>query len=686
MNVIIDEKPSETKIHGKTLVDNFHWMKTNKSKAVDVIKGLNKHTDNFLDKLSPIQKKVASEIKSRILEDYTTLPTKTSNYEYQYKIKEGENYGRYYAENVISKYTIMDCEKLAKPHKYWDMTGPNFSPNEEFLLFSVDSVGNDENKLYYKRYIDDDIIEIKQPNGLRMTVDFMWDSDSRGIYYVTMNKSNRSNKIWYTTIDEPTKHVCVFTETDELYSVSPILTTDKTRVLIYSSSHDYTEVHLVKKKTETKLLFSKKEKSLISVDRKMNRWFVLFEKEFKSKILYADDLECQNLKTWVAYRKDYSIEYFVLRGDYMLVGMKYDGLPKLYLMKLANSDNMDEIKFDSDNYSLSIPDMENLNLHSNKILFFYDNWVVKGKKIELDLETKKQKILKEYKVPSFNEKDYVQTRITVKDKLRMTVLYNKSKINFGKETRPCFFDGYGAYGATIEPGFDSKIPSLLDRGFIYCITHIRGGGYYNTKWYKEGKLLKKKNTFNDFADCVSYMIDKKYTVPEKVSIFGRSAGGLLIGAVANMIPEKINLAVMGVPFVDCINTMLDETLALTTGEYSEWGNPKEKKYFDYMLQYSPYENICLSKKYPHMYIYGNLEDSRVAYWEPLKYYAQIRKSHVYQMRTKGIHLHINTEFGHSQSSERYAEIIEFAKIYSVIIHYNSENNEKINKLLGDNKC
>ena len=199
----------------------------------------------------------------------------------------------------------MDCEKMAKPHKYWDMTGPNFSPNEEYILFSIDSVGNDENKLYYKHFIDDKIIEIKHPGGLRMTVDFMWDADSRGIYYVTMNKSNRSDKIWYTTIDDLAKHTCIFTEKDELYSVSPILTTDKTNILIYSSSHDYTEVHLVEKKTKPKLLFSKKEKSLISVDRKMNKWFVLFEKEFKSKILYSDDFLLKDLKTWIPYKKDY---------------------------------------------------------------------------------------------------------------------------------------------------------------------------------------------------------------------------------------------------------------------------------------------------------------------------------------------------------------------------------------------
>ena len=662
----IDEEPKTTNIHGKSLVDEFQWMKTDKKKATELINEVNKETNDYLKKNKKLQETLVKEYKTRILEDYDTIPTKNVLYTYQYRIKKGENYGRYLINDGCKEIAIMDCEKLAKPHKYWDMSGPQFSKNEQILVFSVDYVGNDENKLFYKNYNDDTIYEIKNPNSLRITNDFVLANDSNTLYYTTMDITGRQNKVWVTFLDNKEKHTCVFTEKESVYNVGVSKTSNGDCILIYSGSNDYTEVVLVENTSNTRILYSRKQKSLITVDKRGSRWYILFEKNNKSRIVYSDDKYCKNTKSWINYKKGVSIEYFIIQGEYMVIGYKIEGLLKIKVMKLCDKKEY-EVIFENDIFTLNVPGMENINKQLNQLVVHYDNYLVKGLKIKIDLESGEKIILKDYKIKGYNKDNYILERVKVDKKLMITMIRKKTtKLSEGPHN--CLIEGYGAYGSTINPEFDIVVPSLLDRGFIYCIAHIRGGGYYDTQWYKDGKMLKKMNTFKDFISCIDYVLDKKYTSREKLRIFGRSAGGLLIGATVNMIPEKIGMAIMGVPFVDVINTMLDDKLNLTTGEYTEWGNPKKKKYFDYILKYSPYENINLNKKYPNMYIYGNLEDSRVSYWEPLKYYARIRKSDVFIKDEKKIHLNINTDFGHSQSSERYAELRETAIIQSVIIN------------------
>ena len=668
MNINIPKKPTTLLKHGTKLHDDYKWMKTDKQKAVNVIKKLNKSTNKLFNANKTVQRKLANEFKNRIVENYETIPTRKNNFKYQYVIKKGENYGKYYCINGCTKKILFDCEKMAKEHEYWDMTGPLISKNEEKIVYSVDCVGNDENKIYFNNFYDNNSIEIKNPKKITLTNDFFLANDSNTLYYTTMNDSGRPNKIWVTKLDDNKNHKCIYTENDELYTVSISTTFNGDKALIYVTSNDCTEILLVENNEIIKKLFSRRQKALISIDYKGGIWYILFEKNNKTRMIYSTSKYIEDHKTWLPYKKDIVYEYFVLKGDYMILGTKMNGLLKTYVYMLCDNKKKYEIKFENPIHSISFPGLENMNKYENKIIINYENWLIKGKKIEINLENRKQNLINEIKIPGYNPDNYILERVCVKDKLLMTILRKKTTI-LTKGPHKCMFDGYGAYGSVYEAEFDIQIPSLLDRGFIYCITHIRGGGYYDTNWYKEGKMLKKMNTFHDFIACIDYMLDKKYTIPEKVAVFGRSAGGLLIGSVLNMAPEKIGLAVMGVPFVDIMNTMLDSKLKLTTGEYSEWGNPNKKKYFDYMLKYSPYDNIDLNKPYPNIYLYGNLNDSRVPYWEPLKYYAKIREGESFQNDNSEINIHINTAFGHSQSSERYQELIEQAKIYSIILHY-----------------
>ena len=668
MDVEIYEKNKTTKKHGHILEDEYAWMKKNKDKSVKVIKKLNKATNKFMDSNIKIQKQLEKEFKNRIIEDYETIPTRKNHYEYQYVIKKGENYGKYYYISQCKKEILMDCEKMAKGHEYWDMAGPLISRSEDTIVYGIDFVGDDENRIFFRKFNETKGTEIKNPKGLRISSDFFLASDSVTFYYVTMDSTGRYSKVWCTRLDDLKYHKCIYSEKDKVFNVGISTTYDSDYVLLYTTSSDVSEILLVESKTNITTLFSRKQEALISVDYISGVWYVLFEKNNKTKMLFSKDKYCNKLETWLPYKKGIVYEYFVLKRDYMIIGSKKDGIVENYVYLLCDVKKNYKLNFEHQVYSISFPALENINKCTNNVIVYYENWLVKGKKIEINLETKQQKVLKELKIPGYDENKYVQERVTVKDKLVMTMLRKKStKLNEGPHQ--CMIEGYGAYGSTHDPEFDIKLHSLLDRGFIYCIAHIRGSGYYDTEWYKDGKMLNKMNSFKDFIACIDYVLDKKYTIPDKVTIFGRSAGGLLMGAVLNMAPEKVNFALIGVPFVDVVNTMLDDSLNLTTGEYNEWGNPNEKKYFDYMLKYSPYDNIDLTKRYPNIYLYGNLNDSRVSYWEPLKYYARIRKSNCFQSGEREINIHINTQFGHSQSSERYEELEEYAKLYSTILNY-----------------
>jgi oligopeptidase B len=278
------------------------------------------------------------------------------------------------------------------------------------------------------------------------------------------------------------------------------------------------------------------------------------------------------------------------------------------------------------------------------------------------------KKIKNYNPDLYDEKTFIVN----KAKTCITILFKKSLVNLSNRNKknPCIMHVYGAYGSNYSSMFDLFNQILLDKGFIICYAHVRGGGYYGKRWYLAGKMNKKMNTFLDTIDCAEYLIKHNITSSDKLTLWGRSAGGLTVGAVINMRPDLFNLAILGVPFVDVINEMMDKNTPLTTEEYQEWGNPNKKKVYDYIMKYSPYQNIKKNTKYPNIYIYSNINDSLVGYWVPLKYYLKIKECDVFQQNPDKIHLNIKKQYGHAQSSNRFEHIGEMTEIYAIILHYN----------------
>ena len=685
---MIYEKEEITNIHGKKLIDEFSWMKNNKKKTSNVIEKANKIFNNSIDEYESTKKKLRKEFLSRMIHKQNSYPSEANTGVFQFRIKKGENYGRLYLKLKGKKEkVILDYEKLGKSHSFWNMTSIVYSFDETKILFSVDHDGSDNYKLYCKDIYQDKIIqvdnkEIKNSKNEYMSDTFTFGTTSNICFYVTKDSSLRSNKLWVVDLNNmENTHRCIYTEDDNTYNIVASSSSDNRFVFLYVSKTDVSEIYIVNQDDYSlKKIVDRREKKLISIDHYFNTWFALNVKYEKSEILFLDcdskkDIKISNFKKLIPYEKEYFIENYYFKGDYMIVVNNKQGLIRLMLLNLKTNKKRRLIFPDKlCNFNISV--LENLKVSENTLLINYNTWIRSNVKYKIDLTTGRKKIVEETRVKGYNYKKYSQKLINVNNsKLKMTIIYNNEIVCLDKDKKkecPCVLYGYGSYGVTITPEFNSSVVSLLDRGIIYCVAHIRGGGYHGKKWYDNGRMLKKMNTFNDFIECAEYLIDRKYTNPNILTVEGRSAGGLLIGSVINMRPELFNFAILGVPFVDVINTMMDDKLPLTTGEYEEWGDVRKKKYFDYIVKYSPYDNIDYCKNYPNIYIYSNLNDVRVYYHEPLKYYSRIKKSHCFVNNEKEILLKLNKEFGHTQSSKRYDSLDEEVEKYILILKHSNK--------------
>ena len=377
------------------------------------------------------------------------------------------------------------------------------------------------------------------------------------------------------------------------------------------------------------------------------------------------------MKSWkliIPHTKKRFIVDFGCKDNYVFIICREKGFPKLIIYNTLNHKQY-YVSFPETFFSIEVPSIYNLDSTIPYLFIEYSSMKTPMITYKLDMSTNKLLIQKQDKFQSFKPANYFTGYFQVSSQLYITYMYHKQCITLdGKKTYPCLLHGYGAYGHTLDESFSSSIISLVDRGFLYCIAHIRGSSFQGKQWYKDGKLLHKMNTFIDFETCASYLISKKYTSSSQLTIYGASAGGLLMGACINRDPSLYNIAIMGSPWLDALSTMLNPNSPLTTMEYNEWGNPNQKKYYDYMLQYSPYDNINENYDYPHIFISSGSNDSVVPISDSLKYYAKIRNSHIFKHNLKTITLKIS-DFGHSGTNKRYEGIHETCKIYSFILKY-----------------
>ncbi|MDD3004066.1 S9 family peptidase [Flavobacterium sp.] len=666
--------PKTLEKHGDIRTDNYYWL--NERENPEVIDYLNKENE-YYQKMTAhtqtLQKDLFEEMKSRIKEDDSSVPYLSNGYYYLTRFEKGKDYPIYSRKKGsldAKEEIIFDCNELAKGKSFFQLGGMSVSPDNKLVLFSTDVVGRRIYTLQVKNLETGKLLADKIENVDGRGV---WANDNKTFFYVTQDKKTlRSNKVFRHQLGSTDANdALIFEEKDDTFSVSIGKEKSKKYIVIESGSTLTTEYQILP--TDSPLgtfkVFQPRVRGLeYSISHYGDSFYVLTNKDkatnFKLMKTPENATTKENWKDLIPHRKDVLIEDIEIFKDFLVVSERSNGLNKIRIMPWSGSGEY-YLPFESETYTAYTT--TNVDFDTDILRYAYQSMGTPSSVIDFNMKTKTKEIKKEQEVlgGKFDKKNYTEERLwaTATDgtKIPISVIYKKGIKKDGKN--PLLLYAYGSYGSSMDPYFSSTRLSLLDRGFIYAIAHIRGGEDLGREWYENGKLLKKKNTFTDFIDCSKFVIEQKLTSPQHLYAEGGSAGGLLMGVVINTAPELYNGVIAQVPFVDVITTMLDDSIPLTTGEYDEWGNPNEKKYYDYMKSYSPYDNIK-AQAYPNMYVSTGLHDSQVQYWEPAKWVAKLRALKTDQNL---LFLDTNMDAGHGGASGRFEALKELAKEFAFLL-------------------
>lgn len=666
--------PKTLEKHGNKRIDNYYWL--NERENPEVIDYLNKENEYYQTATAhtkPLQEELFLEMKGRIKEDDSSVPYLYNGYYYITRFETGKDYPIYARKkgSLEAKEEIMfDCNEMAKGHAYFNLTGINVSEDNKWAAFGVDLVSRRQYTIQIKNLETGEILPVKIENTSGGST---WAGDNKTLFYTRNDQQTlRSDKIYKHTLGtEASADVLVFYEKDDTFNTFVYKEKSKKYLVIGSSSTLTSEYQILEAKNpngEFKV-FQKRTRGLeYSISHYGDSFYIVTNKDkatnFKLMKTPETSTSAENWIDLIGHRKDVLLEGIEIFKDYLVVEERSNGLNKIRIMPW-NGKGEYYLPFTIETYTAYTT--TNVDFDTEILRYGYQSMATPSSVIDFNMRTQEKKVLKEQEVlgGKFDKNNYIEERIwaTATDgiKVPISMVYRKGIKKNGKN--PLLLYAYGSYGATMDPYFSSTRLSLLDRGFIYAIAHIRGGEDLGREWYENGKLLKKKNTFSDFVDCSKFVIAEKYTSPEHLYAEGGSAGGLLMGAIVNMNPELYNGVIAQVPFVDVITTMLDDTIPLTTGEYDEWGNPNEKKYYDYMLSYSPYDQV-IAQAYPNMYVSTGLHDSQVQYWEPAKWVAKLR---VMKTNNKQLFLDTNMDAGHGGASGRFEALKELAKEFAFLL-------------------
>ncbi|WP_452224559.1 S9 family peptidase [Lacinutrix chionoecetis] len=660
--------------HNDIRVDNYFWMNDREDQEViDHLKAENAYTKSVLKHTEAFQKDLFEEMKGRIKEDDSSVPYKLNGYWYVTKYKKGKDYPIYTRKKAslnAKEEILFDCNEMAKEHAYFKLGGISVSPDNTMASFAIDTVSRRQYTLQIKNLNTGEIFSDKIENT---TGSSTWANDNKTLFYTKKDEVTlRSNKIYkHKLYTDVVKDELVYNETDETFNSFVYKTKSKKYIIIGSSSTLTSEYRILNANTpdEEFKIFQKRVRELeYSIAHYEESFYIITNKDgatnFKLQKTPETNTDIKNWEDVIPHRNDVLLEDIEIFSDYLVVNERENGLNNIRIISWNGQEDY-YLPFDNETYTASLGN--NPDFNSNELRYSYNSLTTPNSVIDYNFKTKTKTIKKEQEVlgGQFNKDNYESKRIwaTARDgvKIPMSIVYKKGIILNGKN--PVLQYAYGSYGATMDPYFSTIRLSLLDRGFIYVITHIRGGEYLGREWYEHGKLLKKMNTFTDFIDCSKFLIAQNYTSPEHLYAMGGSAGGLLIGTIINLNPELYNGAIAAVPFVDVVTTMLDDTIPLTTGEYDEWGNPNDKKYYNYMKLYSPYDNVK-RRNYPHLLVTTGLHDSQVQYFEPAKWVAKLR-----ELKTDSNKLlfHIDMEAGHGGASGRFESLKEVALEYAFLL-------------------
>lgn len=666
--------PKKLEKHGDVRVDNYYWMNDRENpETISHLEAENAYYNSLTAHTKAFQDSLFQEMKSRIKEDDASVPYKQNGYWYITRYETGKEYAIYSRkkESLDAPEEIMfNGNEMAEGHDYFSIGGIAVSPDNSLAAFGVDTVSRRQYHLQVKNLNTGEIYSDKIENT---TGGAVWADDNKTLFYAKKDPVTlRSDKIYRHKLGTPASaDELVFHEDDDTYSAFVYKSKSKKYIIIGSFSTLTSEFRTLKADDPNGdfKIFSPRERGVeYSLAHYGDDFYVLTNKDgatnFKLMKVGEDATSSENWVDFIPHRKDVLLEDIDIFKEYYVLSERENGLNKIKIVRWDGSESY-YLPFESETYTANVS--RNPDFDTELLRYSYNSMTTPTSVIDFNMRTQEKEVKKEQEVlgGNFDKSNYVEKRIwaAARDgvKVPMSIVYHRdTKLN---ENTPILQYAYGSYGITIDPYFSSVRLSLLDRGFAYALTHIRGGQYLGRPWYEDGKLLKKKNTFTDFVDCSKFLISEGYTSADHLYAAGGSAGGLLMGAVVNMAPELYNGVIASVPFVDVITTMLDDSIPLTTGEYDEWGNPNEKKYYDYMKSYSPYDQV-VSQDYPNMLVITGLHDSQVQYFEPAKWVAKLR-----EMKTDRNQLlfDINMDAGHGGASGRFEALKEVAKEYAFLL-------------------
>jgi len=664
---VADQIAKELTIHNDTRIDNYFWLRDRENpKVIEYLTAENNYLESVMAHTEKLQQKLFDEIVGRIKQTDMSVPYKSNGYYYYTRFEEGKEYPIHCRKKdtlEAPEEILLNVNDMANGHAFYQVQGLDVSEDNLFLSFGVDTVSRRKYTIYFKNLSTGEILPDQIPNT---TGDAAWANDNKTVFYATKDSTLRPEKIY--------KHVVgtgadadqlIFHETDNTFGTYVYKSKSREYLFIVSGSTLSTEFQFLDADTPDGkfIIVQKREKDHeYNLDHYENSFFIVTNWQAKNFRLMRTDVASPSKENWkevIPHRTDVLLEGIDIFKDYLVVSERQNGLRQIKVTEHQSGNS----------YSLEFPDAAylaytttNLEFDTNLLRYSYTSLTTPNSTYDYNMQTREQTLLKQQEVlGGYDPQNYESKRLyapaTDGTKIPISLVYKKGLVTKGEN--PLLLYGYGSYGASMDATFNSVRLSLLDRGFVYAIAHIRGGQEMGRDWYENGKLLKKKNTFTDFINCAEFLIAEKYTNTEKLFAMGGSAGGLLMGAVVNMRPDLFKGVVAQVPWVDVITTMLDESIPLTTSEYDEWGNPNIKEYYDYMLSYSPYDNVE-AKSYPAMLVTTGLHDSQVQYWEPAKWVAKLRT-----MKTDQNVLLLKTDMkaGHGGKSGRFERYKETALEY-----------------------
>ena len=670
--------PKNLTIHDDVRVDEFYWL--NDRDNPEVIDYLNKENDYYnahTAHTKAFQTSLFDEMKSRIKEDDSSVPYKYNGYWYITKYEKGKDYPIYTRKKETleaEEELLFDCNEMAKDHSYFRLVGLNINLNNDLVSYGVDTTGRRQYTLHIKDLKTNTVLEDEISNT---TGGSTWANDNKTLFYTKKDETTlRSEAIFKHRLNTNQKSdELVYEETDDTFGVSVYKTKSKKYLVIVIYSTLTTEYQILNANTpdgEFKVFQPRTRGLEYSISHYGDSFYIVSNADGAQNFKLSKTSETQTQKGYwkdvIPHRENVLLEDIEIFKDFLVVSERENGLNQIHIKRWDGSDSY-YLPFDSETYTAYTT--TNIDFDTTVLRYGYQSLTTPSSVIDFDMVTKTKTIKKEQEVlgGKFKKENYTSERLwaTATDGTQIPIsLIRRIDTEKSPET-PLLLYAYGSYGNTIDPYFSTVRLSLLDRGFIFAIAHIRGGQYLGRQWYEDGKLLKKKNTFSDFIDCSKYLIENNYTSTKHHYAMGGSAGGLLMGAVINLAPELYNGVVAQVPFVDVVTTMLDDSIPLTTGEYDEWGNPNEKEYYEYMKSYSPYDNIT-NTLYPNMLVTTGLHDSQVQYWEPAKWVARLRSQ---DKNTSQLYLQTNMDAGHGGASGRFEALKEVAAEYAFLLDLES---------------